>query len=92
MYEQVCGSKIHKSEEECESSDVNLANFLCPVYEITKVGHGCVEVGGAVVEADLHHLLDQLDLCESTLLLVTLTKCLVSICRCETVCDALSFG
>ena len=58
MHGQVCGSEVHQGEEKSEPGDVDLANFLCSVYEIAKLEHSCVEVGGAVVKVDLHHPLN----------------------------------
>lgn len=70
----VRGSKVHQREQKRQPRDVHMADFLRAIDEVAEMGHGGIESAGLGVEADLHHLLDELNLCESTALLVAATQ------------------
>ena len=55
--------------------DVNMAYTLNAVDKITESCYIVVEMRGVVIESDLHQVLDELELGESTAFLMMSAKC-----------------
>lgn len=54
--------EVHENEEYCNFGDLDLPDLFCLIDEIVKMCHSCIKDSGAVVEMDLHHPLNELDL------------------------------